>query len=50
MKKVITKEVQEEVKQMIIVSVKKYGLTITNIQEIMEEVIEHMNDNGTLEK
>ena len=50
MKKVITKEVQEEVKQMIIVSVKKYGLAITNIQEIMEEVIEHMNDNATLEK
>lgn len=50
MKKVITKEVQEEVKQMIIVYVKKYGLTITNIQEIMEEVIEHMNDNSTLEK
>ena len=50
MKKVITKEVQEEVKLMIIASVKKYGLTITNIQEIMEEVIEHMNDNGTLEK
>lgn len=50
MKKVITKEVQEEVKLMIIVSVKKYGLTITNIQEIMEEVIEHMNDNATLEK
>lgn len=50
MKKVITKEVQEEVKLMIIVSVKKYGLTITNLQEIMEEVIEHMNDNATLEK
>lgn len=50
MKKVIIKEVQEEVKQMIIVSVKKYGLAITNIQEIMEEVIEHMNDNATLEK
>jgi hypothetical protein len=50
MKKIITKEVQEEVKQMIITSVKKYGLTITNIQEIMEEVIEHMNDNATLEK
>lgn len=50
MKKIITKEVQEEVKQMINVSVKKYGLTITNIQEIMEEVIEYMNDNTTLEK
>ncbi len=50
MKEVIIKEVQEEVKQMIIVSVKKYGLAITNIQEIMEEVIEHMNDNATLEK
>ena len=24
--------------------------TITNIEEIMEEVIEHMNDNATLEK
>ena len=50
MKEVIIKEDQEEVKQMIIVSVKKYGLAITNIQEIMEEVIEHMNDNATLEK
>lgn len=50
MKEAIIKEVQEEVKQMIIVSVKKYGLAITNIQEIMEEVIEHMNDNATLEK
>ena len=50
MKKIITKEVQEEVKQMIIANVKKYGLTITNIQEIMEEVIEHMNDNATSEK
>ena len=50
MKKVIKEEVQEEAKQMIIVSVKKYGLTITNIQEIMKKVIEHMNDNTILEK
>ena len=50
MKKVITKEVHEEVKQMIIASVKKYGLTITNIQEIMEAAIKYMKDNATLEK
>ena len=50
MKRVIIKEVQEEVKQMIIVSVKKYGLTLTDIQEVLEEVIEHMNDNAILEK
>ena len=50
MKKIIKKEVQEEVKQMIIASVKKYRLTITNIQEITEEAIEYMKDNATLEK
>lgn len=50
MKKIITKEIQEEVKQMILANVKKYGLTITNIQEIMEKAIEYMNDNATLGK
>lgn len=48
-KKVMENEVKEKMVQMIIEYAGKYGLTVSNIREVMDEVTENMNDNATLQ-
>jgi len=47
-KKVTRKEVESELVRLIAEFIKKEGLTISNVREVVEKVIMYMEDNATL--
>ena len=47
-KKVTRREVENELVRLIAEFVKKEGLTISNVREVVEKVIMYMEDNATL--
>ena len=48
-KKVMEKNVQKKMFQMIVAYAEEHGLTESNIRKVMDEVEEYMRDNATLQ-
>lgn len=49
-RKIIKKEVEENLINIVVNFVAKEGLTVTNVKEAMEKVYEHFEGNAVLEK
>lgn len=48
-KRVICKDTEEKLEELVVDFARKNGLTVTNINECMEKVKEYMYDNAVLE-